>query len=224
MRSVFCCAVFRAPGAALLRRAVVAASVVLAICLGTAAAVDGQTSVVRVEEDWELVIDQPDPNSDAPQITCVISPRGHADGLHAAFELNHQTQPDYVPGGLQLQLWAGEWPLAGRKFPRDELLGNANETIRWTQQMRIDDGVLTFEITGGTSTTWGAFGGQGYLRFAVVTSLDDLNTYSPTVSVGKSGIGYAGNRVTKLVLKEVRLYSAAGLISQDTTEKVVHQQ
>ena len=39
--------------------------------------------VVRVEEDWELVVGTPDANSDAPQVTCVISPTGDVDDVHA---------------------------------------------------------------------------------------------------------------------------------------------
>src|SRR3989337_1098241 len=78
---------------------------------------DSSSRIVRVEEDWELVVATPDPDSDGPQVACVISPVGDLDSVHAAFELNNQSLPSFVPGGLQLQIWSGEMPLSQRKFP-----------------------------------------------------------------------------------------------------------
>src|SRR5687767_8624998 len=44
-----------------------------------------EASVVKVHEEWELVVANPDADLDAPQITAVISPLGNLDGLYAAF-------------------------------------------------------------------------------------------------------------------------------------------
>ena len=186
------------------------------------ACADWGPTVVRVEEDWELVVDSPDPNSVAPQVTCVISPRGHVDSLYAAFVLNAQTLPGFIPGGLQLQVWDGKSPRSDRKFPAAAVLAQPGETIRWTQGMELDDGVLHFEITDGSSSTWGSFGGQGYLKAGVSTSLESLNHYSPDVSVANSGVSYAANRVISLKLKGFRVYLSTGDYYEDTTERVVY--
>lgn len=171
-----------------------------------------QTSpeVVRVEEDWELVVAVPDPNSDAPQVSCLISPVGNTESVHAAFEMNYQSMPEFVAGGLQLQIWNNEEPLASRKFPNGAVMQTEGETVRWTQSMSLEGGLLTFEITGGSSSTWGAFGGQGYLKATVATSLENLNGYSPSVSTAGSGVGYAANRVESLKLRRVRLVTSTG--------------
>lgn len=34
------------------------------------------SGIVSITETWELVIGEPSPNADAPQVTCVISPLG----------------------------------------------------------------------------------------------------------------------------------------------------
>jgi hypothetical protein len=81
-----------------------------------------------------------------------------------------------------------------------------------------------FEVSDGSSQTWGAFGGEGYLRAAVATDLTDLGGYDPGVSVENSGVGFAGNRVASLVLKRVRLYTAVGLLAEVPLEHVVHPQ
>jgi len=173
--------------------------------------------VVRVEEDWELVVGTPAPGSLAPQVNSVISPRGNIDGLHAAFELNVQSLLEYAPGGLQLQLWFGQWALNDRKFPNSNVLSHVGETVCWTQSMEIEEGRIVFEIIDGTSTTWGDFGGQGYLKGSLVTFLTNLNDYDPAVSIANSGISYADNRVQSLTLKSVRVYLSTGEeIVQDT--------
>jgi len=176
-----------------------------------------------VEEDWELVVGTPASESDAPQVICVISPVGNVDSLHATLELNNHSVPEFAAGGLQFQLWEGEVPLTERKFPNQALLSHANETVTWTQSMELSGGSLEFEITDGNSVTWGTFGGQGYLKASVTTTLSDLNAYNPAVSVANSGVCYAANRVQSLTLKRVRVYMSDGQVLVDCTERVVHR-
>jgi len=181
------------------------------------------TTVVRVEEEWELVVATPDSNSDGPQITCVMSPLGHVASLHAVFDLNHQSLPSFTPGGLQLQAWSGEWPVSQRKFPDTSVMAHAGETVCWTQSLEIVEGNLVMEITDGSSTTWGSFGGQGYLKTTVDTTLADLNAYDPAVSIAHSGVGYAANRVQSLVLKAVRLTTSTGeVLVQDDYPRTIY--
>jgi len=190
-------------------------------CVGAAHAQTGPT-IVRVEEDWELTVASPDPDLDAPQVTCVISPVGNVSSVHAAFEINAQSLPVFTPGGLQLQTWQGEMALSDRRFPNGMVMATPGEVVRWTQSMQLSAGQLTFEISDGSSTTWGSFGGQGYLKSTVATSLVSLNTYDPAVSAKHSGVAYAGNRVQSLVLKRVRAFTADGEQVEDTTERVIH--
>jgi hypothetical protein len=179
--------------------------------------------IVEVQEDWELVIADPDANSAGPQITCVISPYTHVTGLYAALELNQQTHPHYIPGGVQLHTWDGECILESENFPSDAVLSTQGETIQWTQRMAIVHGQIVFDTDSGVSETWGNFGANGHLWISRESPVENLNSYSPDVSVENSGIGYAANRVERLVLKQVRYYTASGLHSTDTTERVVHE-
>jgi hypothetical protein len=89
--------------------------------------------------------------------------------------------------------------------------------------MKLSGGLLTYEITDGSSTTWGAFGGQGYLKGTVATTLLNLNGYNSAVSVANSGIGYASNRVTSLTLKRIRVVTSSGDTVEDSTPKIVFQ-
>ncbi len=107
---------------------------------------DAQTAgsaVARVEEDWELVVAQPDTGNNGPQVTCTISPLDMASG-YAAFDINYHTQPGYAAGGLQMHIWNPNIPIVTRDFPVTGMLSTASETITWTQTMSLNAGKLTF--------------------------------------------------------------------------------
>jgi hypothetical protein len=178
--------------------------------------------VTRIEEDWELVIGVPSPNSDAPQVTCLIAPVGNVESLYTTFIVNHHNVPSFIAGGLQLQTWNGKTLLASKRYPDQAVLTTPGETIRWTQVMRLTSDGLVFEVVNGASTTWGAFGAEGTIKTTVSTTLGNLNGYNPAVSVENSGVSYAANRVQSLVLKRVRAYGAAGLIAEDNSPRVVY--
>jgi hypothetical protein len=180
--------------------------------------------IVKVEEDWELRVLNPDPNVGGPQVTCAVSPTSDIRSVYAVFEVNHRSEPDFVPGGLQLQVWNGDRLLSVKNYPKSELLSCPGETVRWTQQVRLTDGSLVFEIHKGTSTTWGPFGGQGYLKAITGTSLTTLAAYHPAVSIEHSGIGFAANRVASLVLRKVRYYAADGTVYESAEPRTVYSQ
>jgi hypothetical protein len=188
----------------------------------TGSALGESLTVVRVEEDWEMVVGTPDPTTNAPQAVCVISPVGHVEATHATIVLNHQSLLSYEPGGLQLQIWDGEVPVSDRLFPNAGIMNQQGEIIRWTQSMEISGSFLLFEITNGSSTTWGSFGGQGYLKATVPTTLANLNAYNPAVSVQNSGVSYAANRVESLILKGVRVFLSTEEQLNDTTARIVY--
>ena len=152
------------------------------------------------------------------------APTGGTSGLHVTFELNHRTQPDFLGGGMQLQVWNGEtfWGVSPGSW--NHSLHHSGEVIRWTQRMTSFSPFLVFEVDGGTSSSWGNFGGGGNLRVWSHAPSYDLSGYSVNASVALSGVGFAGNRVSRLVLKEVRYYVGDQLVAQDQTERVVHSQ
>jgi hypothetical protein len=173
---------------------------------------------IKIEEDWKLVVSQPDPDTQAPQVTTTFSPVGNLDSVYAVFDVNLRNIPSYEAGGVQFQLWHGTTSLFSKKQNTGTLLQVPDETLTWTQRISIDGGQLTLEVVNGKSQTWGDFGG---LSFVTETDLTNLNAYDMAVSLANSGVGYSSNRVTSLTLTAIRAYSAGGLIGQDTNPKVV---
>src|SRR5262249_30687112 len=71
--------------------------------------------IIRIEEDWELVVADPDPSTFAPQVTSTISPLDNLSGYYGVFDLNLRNLPVYEAGGMQLQVWNGTEPVVTKK-------------------------------------------------------------------------------------------------------------
>jgi hypothetical protein len=190
--------------------------------VGGAFAAEGSGHVVRVEEDWELAVGEPDAACQAPQVTTIMAPRGSLDGRYFAFDLNHQSLPEFRGGGMQTQVWNFDEPALSQNYPNCDTLQHDSETVTWTQRMSLSDGVLTLDIVNGASSTWGSFGGSD-LQISTATGVENLNGYDPAVTVANSGVGFASNRVHWLKLKAVRYYSSAGQVSEDSSSRTVYE-
>jgi hypothetical protein len=176
----------------------------------------------RVEEDWELIIDQPDLLAEGPQITTTMSPLDDITGQFVAFNLNYRSQPSYLPGGLELIFYDGDRVLL-TSAQHTARLEDPGETITWTQSMALSGGVLSYDIRQGSSTTWSQFGqGSGAnLGIKAATSLGSMSGYSPDASIAHSGPGWQSNRVGSMRLLRVRYYNAGQLVRVDETDRAV---
>lgn len=159
--------------------------------------------IVAIEEFWELNVGEPDAQRSAPQVTMVTSPVGSLEGVYFLFALNHQSHPDWAPGGMQVQLWNGGELVASHTSQEDQPLQNTNELVRWVQRTELKNGSLVFQIHSGESDSWGSFGGDS-LKFSFPTDLSNLNGYLPAVAIEESGVSFAGNRVRSLTLTKLR--------------------
>jgi hypothetical protein len=190
---------------------------VLAFLVGSASA-----DVFRVQEDWELVLDEVSECKHAPQFETLMCPFSELGGSFARVTWNYQELPAYVPGGFQMQTWGGDI-LFLRRDREGEVFSTAGETVAWTQELEIDGSDLYFRVHRGQSTTWGSFGGQD-ARLRLALAPENLNGYRSTISVDGSGITYGANRVLVLRIKEIRYYNEQGeLLAVDPTSRIVHQ-
>lgn len=182
--------------------------------------------VLRIDEDWELVVKEPDPNVAAPQIQTVMSPLQSLNGFFICFLVNHRNNPESAVGGLEVQFWYGESLLGAVRLEREELQVS-NETVTWTQRLMVkgigSSPYLCFRVVDGQSASWGSFGGSEPLHMNINTTHTNLSGYSSSFSIANSGVFFSSNRVARLVLKAVRGYSAAGdLLFEETTPVVVY--
>jgi len=176
--------------------------------------------VVRVEEDWVMVLNQPANNVVSPHFFTVMSPDPYLESNYAQVAWNHREQPNYSSGGLQLHSCSGEKIVRYRSVGVQELSTTA-ETVTWTQVLETDGMAVRFAIVNGQSTTWGTFGKD--MTIDMDGSLSSLDSYNPEVSRANSVVTFGANRVDVMKIVEVRKYGASGLLTVDTTERVVHK-
>ena len=169
------------------------------------------TDVILIEEHWELHVGGPDAARSAPQVSMVMSPTGDVDNDFFLVTLNHWSYPDYAAGGIQVQRWNQETCYDVAQGSQQAPLADDEEVISWVQRISWVDGNLKFEVVNGNSESWGTFGTNGELTLTHPTELTRLNGYRPAVSIEQSGIGYAGNRVSSLVLKRIQWQTVDGV-------------
>lgn len=187
----------------------------------TARALDDDP-VMRVEEDWELRLNDPGPDVDSPQFHSVMAAKGDMNSYYFQVNWNFREDDDFNSGGLQVTAWRGDTELAARTS-RDDQLSTYAETVTWTQAMSTNGENLKFELLNGHSITWGSFGNSSDSRLQGGISLSNLNNYTASMSAQQSMISYGCNRVNLLRIKEVRYYNGDGdMIGQDTTPRVIY--
>lgn len=162
--------------------------------------------VVRIEEDWELQVNIPDPLQYSPQISTWMSPTDSLDAEHFSANFNHAQKADYQGGGFQTIAFQGASLMDERVNRSGVKLSSNGEMIKWTQVMAIVNQELVFAIKNGTSQSWGDFGGPDSL-VRISSPLNDLSGYRPKRSAEWSGVGFASNRVALLKLAKVRYFT-----------------
>ncbi|MCG3129613.1 MAG: hypothetical protein FLDDKLPJ_00347 [Phycisphaerae bacterium] len=204
------------------RRALVAPSCTVVLAASAAgvfwAMPQESDPVIRVEEDWELVLNEPHVDRVSPQFTTVMSPFPNMDTYYAQILWNHRETPEFTPGGIQLHSYREETLLRMRSV-ESRTLSTQAETIRWTQSLQTDGVSLTISIQDGHSTTWGSFGRDMYISSSA--NLADLGQYRADFSAANACVSFGSNRVESLVLKRVRYYGRDGLIAEDNTPRRV---
>jgi hypothetical protein len=174
-------------------------------------------SVVRVEEDWSLLVSSPEAGRSSPQVSTQMARAPYASRF-CNFHLNSCDVPTFRQGGLQLQVWQGAVNQAASSNG-SSVMNTANELVSWTQYLRVDGNSLKFGISAASSTTWGDFSGQEILVSSHSTNLAE---YSSDYSVNNSGVTYGANRVTSMVLTCVRTCYSNGSMQSDSTPKVIY--
>jgi hypothetical protein len=170
-----------------------------------------QAPLVKIEEDWELSVLQPNEQLDAPQLTTTMLPFGTQSDLLFQVDWNHASVPAFARGGFQLRVGANGEGLAERHELADQQLYVADEVVRWTQVVQKTTGGFSFGVVHGLSASWGSFGGGNTFLFIPDQHADGvLNSYTIADSLSNSGVTYAGNRVARLRLLRVRFVDAAG--------------
>jgi hypothetical protein len=154
----------------------------------------------------------------------VMTPYQGVTGHHAVVEINSQTQPNYSPGGLQLQRWFGCENFADLVSPgHNGVLQTPGEVVSFTMSMEVQGSTLSFGVSNGSSQTWGSFGNGQSMNLSVPFENTNLNAYDSSQSLANSYVGAGSNRVQQIVRTAVRYYSSGTLVATDSNQQVLWQ-
>ncbi len=174
--------------------------------------------VVRIEQDWELIVNEPDDDTASPQVATQMNLDASGESF-AIFAINFQQVPSFWPGGLEIQLWDGEEVIDVDAFAAYEL-SQIDESIRWTQVLEIKEGKIRFYVKDGNSESFGSFGGTSF-SVDRPTSIANLDQFQVEDTLKNSGVLLGANRVKRLVLKETRFFDDQNQSRKDDIEKVL---
>jgi hypothetical protein len=170
-------------------------------------------SVQMIEEDWEMVINEPDPNSHSPQVTFFTAPCADCEHTYFQLQMNYAADEGFSGGGFDVAAVNNETVVDEERSTTKVALTTAHDHVRWTNVMALIDGKLYFAVKSGHCNDWGAFGGPEYL-VEMETELNDLSGYQPQQSVDTVDIGFGGNRVNSVTLRAVIFHYADGTVEK----------
>ena len=184
----------------------------IALLISTATVRADEASIYKVEEDWELVINDPDPSLNSPQITFFTMPDPAESGCYFQLQMNYSADDEYSSGGFHVGAFHDEQLIDEARSKTRRTLAVDGDRVRWTNVMAAIDGDLLFAVKDGHGDDWGSFGGPEYLVRIASDHVRDLSQYRPYQSLQMVDVGFGGNRVRTITLRSVRLYYTNGRV------------
>ncbi|MDE0862773.1 MAG: hypothetical protein OSA98_03230 [Rubripirellula sp.] len=169
-------------------------------------------TVYKVEEDWEMVVNEPDVSNNSPQITFFTSPGHGFDDSYFQLQMNYHADEAYSSGGFHVaSVHQGRTVDEARSVTRKSF-STDDDVVRWTSVMAVINNQALFAIRDGYGREWGHFGGPNYLVRMVSSPVPDLSTYQYQQSLQSVDIGFGRNRISRITLKAVRLFYTDGRV------------
>ncbi len=193
------------------RRWSIRGGAVAALLVGCCSAVAAEPRIYLIEEDWELIVNEPDPICNSPQITFFTSPTP-SESDYFQLQMNYAADDDYSSGGFHVAAVRNDNIIDEARSVTRRTLSTDGDLIRWTNVMAVFDNKIFFAVDNGDGLEWGSFGGPDYLVEMPAEGLHSLSGYTPQKSLDQVDIGFGANRVESLILKRVRLVYTDGHI------------
>lgn len=172
-----------------------------------------EPTIWKIEEDWEMVIYEPDPSIYSPQVTFFTSPSLDLDDTYFQLQMNYEADEAFSAGGFHVAAVSNGSIVDEERSSHRITLGTSNDQIRWTSVMAVVENKLLFAVKDGHGTEWGDFGGPEYLVRVVPSPVQDLSNYHHQQSLDSVDIGFGANRVQSVTLRHVRIFYSNGVVT-----------
>ncbi len=192
-------------------RTLIIGGIMVATIFSSGAYVSADSGIFKIEEDWELVVNDPDANNYSPQVTFFMSPRlSEYDYFQLQMNYSADADVDFTGGGFHVAAVRNGSMYDEARSQTRLAISSDNDHIRWTSVMANINGEYLFAVKNGYGDEWGPFGGPEYLVRMPAEGDKALNEYSPQASLDNVDIGFGANRVSSLKLLQVRYYFTDG--------------
>lgn len=180
--------------------------------------------IVRIEEDWEMQVVQPDEQLDAPQVTTCMLPFGSSSNLLFQLDINHGSTPSFSAGGLQLRICDDDRCYSSVRILAGVKLRQQSEQLSWTQVVQKSPEGYLFGIINGSSSSLGTMADAQDVAYISDSEVGpgSLETYDLRNSLENSEVSYAGNRIGWLRLRNIRVYYSNGQLVQLPLNSDIH--
>jgi hypothetical protein len=171
-----------------------------------------ESEIYLIQEDWEMVVSEPDAATVSPQVTFFTSPSVNSDTTYFQLQMNYAADDGFSPGGFHVAAVKNGQMVDEARSGTQSVLASNGDVIRWTSVMAVINNQLLYAVTNGHGNEWGAFGGPDYLVTMTSTGMADLSEYNPQQSIDSVDIGFGANRVQSVILRTVRAYYQDGRV------------
>ena len=160
------------------------------------------STIYKIEEDWEMVIKEPDSITISPQVTFFTYPSVNLDQLYFQLQMNYAADEGFSGGGFHVAAIQDEEILDEERSDTRLTLATDGDLIRWTSVMAVIQNKVLFAVRDGHGQEWGSFGGPDYLVKITPSPVADLSEYHPEKSLDSVDIGFGANRVDSVTLRK----------------------
>ncbi len=176
-----------------------------------------ERQLVKVEEDWEVLITEADEGSSSPQIINVIAPGQSLAGAYAMIEFNHSTFPYFSEGGLQLQGRRGDLLISSKSFATGQTLRHDYDRLKYTIGLRQYDDNMLVIVKNVASKSWGGSLKNNVMLLAFPREHFSLTDYSPDFSATASSVHVGAHRVASMYMTKSRKFYSDDTVEEDET-------
>jgi hypothetical protein len=180
-------------------------------------------TIVRIEEDWEMKLLEPDPENNSPQITFFTRPSEDDPSRYFQTQMNYAADEEFSGGGFHVAAVLGDAYFDEARSSTRQRLASSNDTVVWTTVMAKQSDEIVFAIKNGHCVDWGDFGGVDFLVRLPAESIENLNNYHPEQSLESIDVGFGGNRVDYIMLKSIRVYYSHGVTKTFPINQIYEQ-
>ncbi|TWT84834.1 hypothetical protein CA13_63150 [Planctomycetes bacterium CA13] len=127
------------PPCVLRYRLISVTSLLMMVLVTAAPCYADDSTIFKIEEVWELVVNEPDAASNSPQITFFISPNVGLENCYFQLQMNYAADDQFSGGGFHVGAFNdGQMKDQARSVTR-RVLATSGDVIRWTSVMAVID-------------------------------------------------------------------------------------